>query len=137
MKRTPILMNKLAYLGLSTFEISNIVMHEFWYDYAKPKYEEKAKLCSMDRSSFIVCIKTEDIYSAISRCWNKFDTLNYELETPLPEEKNWINERWIQWKNNDRICCIETKNIQQFNRWQWWKNKKANGRKKSVIKRKL
>ena len=62
-------------------------MHEFWYDYAKPKYEEKAKLCSMDRSSFIVYIKTEDIYSAISRCWNKFDTLNYELETPLPEEK--------------------------------------------------
>ena len=38
-------------------------------------------------SRFIVYIKTEDIYSAIARCWNKFDTLNYELETPLPEEK--------------------------------------------------
>ena len=23
-------------------------MYEFWYDYAKRKYEEKAKLCYMD-----------------------------------------------------------------------------------------
>ena len=40
MKRTPILMNKLVYLGLSTFEISNIVMHEFWYDYENMKKKQ-------------------------------------------------------------------------------------------------
>ena len=41
-------MNKPVYLGLSILEISKIVLHEFWYDYAKPKYEEKAKLCDME-----------------------------------------------------------------------------------------
>ena len=29
-------------------ELSKIVMYVFWYDYVKPKYGEKAKLCYMD-----------------------------------------------------------------------------------------
>ena len=34
-------MNKPVYLGLSILESSKILMHEFWYDYVKPKYGEK------------------------------------------------------------------------------------------------
>ena len=30
-----------VYLGLSILESSKIIMHEFWYDYVKPKYGEK------------------------------------------------------------------------------------------------
>ena len=45
MKITRTLVNKPIYLGLLKLGISKIVMHEFWYDYAKVKYEEKAKLC--------------------------------------------------------------------------------------------
>ena len=41
-------------------------MCEFWYDYAKPKYDEKAKCCYMDTDSFIVYIKTDDIYKDIA-----------------------------------------------------------------------
>ena len=37
-------------------------MYEFWYDYIKPKFNGKAKLCYMDTDSFIVHVKTEDIY---------------------------------------------------------------------------
>ena len=44
MKKTEILMNKLFYLGLSILELSKILKYEFWYDYVKPKYDEKAKL---------------------------------------------------------------------------------------------
>ena len=39
------LMNKPVYLGHKILEISKIVLCEFWYDYVKPKYGEKAKLC--------------------------------------------------------------------------------------------
>ena len=41
-------------------------MSKFWYDYIKPKYEEKAKLCYMDTNSFIVYRKTEHIYKDIA-----------------------------------------------------------------------
>ena len=37
-------MNKPVCLGLSVVELSKIIMHEFFYEYVKPKYEEKAKL---------------------------------------------------------------------------------------------
>ena len=38
-------MNTPVYLGLSILELSKIPMDEFWHDYVKPKYGEKAKLC--------------------------------------------------------------------------------------------
>ena len=50
-------MKKPVHLGLSTLELSKILMYEFLYDYVKPKYNEKAKLCYMDTDSFIVYIK--------------------------------------------------------------------------------
>ena len=44
-KHTQIIMITPVYLSLATLEISKIVMYEFWYDYMKPKYGEKVKLC--------------------------------------------------------------------------------------------
>ena len=38
-------MHKHVYSGLSVLEISKIVMHQFRYDYLKPKYREKTELC--------------------------------------------------------------------------------------------
>ena len=41
-------------------------MYKFWYDYVKQKFSEKAKLCYMVTFSFIVHIKTDDIYKDIA-----------------------------------------------------------------------
>ena len=60
MRRTKVKMNKPIYLGLPILEISKILMHEFWYDHMKPKYDDNLKLCYMDTDSFIMNIKTED-----------------------------------------------------------------------------
>ena len=57
-KKQQILMNKPVCLGLSILELSKILMYEFWYDYVKLKYGEKAKFWYMDTDSFIVYIKT-------------------------------------------------------------------------------
>ena len=48
MKKTKVKMNKPVYLGMSILDISKTLMYEFWYDYIKPKYKDKAKLCYMD-----------------------------------------------------------------------------------------
>ena len=45
MDKPQIFMNKPVYLGLSTLEISKITRCGLWYDYVKPKYEQKPKLC--------------------------------------------------------------------------------------------
>ena len=79
-------MMKPVYLGLSILELSKIVMYEFWYDFVKPKYDEEAKLYYMDTESFIVYIKTDDIYKDIAEdAETRFDVSNYELDRPLPK----------------------------------------------------
>ena len=87
MKKTKIKMNEPVYLGQAILDISKTVMYEFWYDYIKPKYQEKAKLCYKDRCSFIIHIKTEDFYKDIANDVEKwFDTSNYDRndKRPLP-----------------------------------------------------
>ena len=54
MEKPEILMYKSVCLGLSMLELSKILTCEFWFDYIKLKYGEKAKLCL--KSSFTVYI---------------------------------------------------------------------------------
>ena len=110
MKKTEIIMNKPVYLGFSLLELSKILMYKFWYDYVKPKYGKKAKFCYMDKDSFIVYIKTDDIYKHIAEdVETRFHTLNYQLDRPLPKEKN---KKVIGlMKNYAKICWIKSKNL--------------------------
>ena len=71
----------------------------------------------MDTDTFIVYIKTTDVYKDIAEdVETRFDPSKYELEwnsiiRPLPKGKklksNWINEKWIRWKNHDKICWVK------------------------------
>ena len=66
MKKIKVKMNKEVCLGLSILEISKTLMYEFWCDYIKPKYQQNSKLFYMDKDSFIIHIKTEDVYEDIA-----------------------------------------------------------------------
>ena len=58
-------------------------------DYPKPKYGENAKICYLGTDSFIVHVETDDIYKDISKyVETRFDTSNFEIDWPLPKEKN-------------------------------------------------
>ena len=62
----------------------------------------------MDTDSLIVYIKkktfTQTLWKDVEA---RFDTSNYELDGLLPKGKkrksNCFNERWIRWKNNEKI----------------------------------
>ena len=91
MKKTKVKMNKPVYLGMSILDISKTLMYEFWYDYVKPKYKDKAKLCYMDTDSFVINIFTEDFFEDINNDVERwFDTSNYDKndKRPLPIGKN-------------------------------------------------
>ena len=84
-------MNKPVYLGMSILDIGKTLMYKFWYDYFKPKYGDRAKLCYTDTDSFIIHIITEDFFEDISNdveIW--YDTSNYDEndKRPLPIGKN-------------------------------------------------
>ena len=91
MKKTKVKMNKPVYLGMSILDISKTLMYEFWYEYIKPKYKDNGKLCYMDTDSFIISIKTEDVYKDIANDVERlYDTSNYDEndKRPLPIDKN-------------------------------------------------
>ena len=53
-------------------------MYEFWHNQVKPRNGEKAKFCYMNTDSFIVYIKTYDIYKDNEEdVETRFDTSNY------------------------------------------------------------
>ena len=91
MKKIKLKMNNSIYLDMSILDISKTHIYEFWYDYIKPKCQEKAKLCCMDTDSFIIYVKTKYFYENIANDIEKqFDTSNYDEndKRPLPIGKN-------------------------------------------------
>ena len=87
MKKIKLKMNNSIYLDMSRLDISKTHIYEFWYDYIKPKCQEKAKLCCMDTDSFIIYVKTKYFYENIANDIEKqFDTSNYDEndKRPLP-----------------------------------------------------
>ena len=91
MRKTEVLMDKPFHIGQAILDISKALMYEFWYDYLKPKYQDKIKLCYMDTDSFILNFQTEDFYKDIASDVDKwFDTSKYDQNNnrPLPMGKN-------------------------------------------------
>ena len=90
-KKTKVKMNKPVYLGISILGISKTLIYEFWYDYSKPKYGDKAQLFYTDTDNFVIHIKTEDFYEDIANDVERlFDTSNYDEKDkrPIPIGKN-------------------------------------------------
>ena len=87
MKKTKVKMNKPIYLGMSILDISKTLMYRFWYDYFKPKYGDKVKLCYTDTDSFIIHIMTEDFFEDISNDVEEwYDTSIYDEN----DKSNWF-----------------------------------------------
>ena len=72
-------------------DISKADIYEFWYDYIKQKYGDRAKLCYTDTDSLVPNIKTEDLFEDISDDVDtRFDTSNFDKNDKrlLPIDKN-------------------------------------------------
>ena len=141
MRKMQLIMNKPVYLGLSILDLSKTVMYEFWYDYVKPKYGENAKPCYMDTDSFIVHVKTDNIYKDIAENFKtKFYTSNFKIDKRPPKGKNkkviglikdelggQIMKEFVGLRTKTNIYLKDNND----------EHKKAKGTKKFVIKRKL
>ena len=143
MRKVEVKMNKPIYLGQAILDISKTLMYEFWYDYIKPKYGDKARLCYMDTDSFVMHIKTEDFYKDIADDVERwFDTSNYDKKDkrPLPIGKNkkviGMFKDELGGKIMTEFCALRAKTYADKLDYDT-EFKKAKGTKKSVIKREL
>ena len=143
MKKVEAKMNKPIYLGQAILDISKTLMYEFWYDYIKPKYEDKARLCYMDTDSFVMYIKTEDFYKDIASDVERwFDTSNYDKKDnrPLPIGKNkkviGLFKDELGGKIVTEFCALRAK-AYAYKLDDDTEHKKAKGTKKCIIKREL
>ena len=143
MKKTKVKMNKPVYLGMSILDISKTLMYEFWYDYVKPKYKDKAKLCYMDTDSFVLNIFTEDFFEDINNDVERwFDTSNYDCndKRPLPMGMNKKVIGMLKDKLGGKImkefCALRAK-IYTYLMDDDSEKKKAKGIKRCVIRRRL
>ena len=115
MKKTQITMSTLVYSGLSILDLSKTLRYEFWYDFVKPKYGEKSKLCYIDTDSFNVHVKTKDIYREIAENVEKrSDISTFEIDRPLLVGKNKVIgliKTELGGQINKKICWFITKLI--------------------------
>ena len=140
MKNTKV---KMRYLGMSILDISKTRIYIFWYEYIKPKFGDRAKLCCTDTDSFVIHIITEDFFKDIALDVNiQFDTSNCDENEKiyLPIGKN----KKVPGVFKDELGGKIIVNVVALRSKTWAylmddgsENKKANGTKKCVIKRRL
>ena len=118
-------------------------MHEFWYDYIKPKYKEKARLCYIDTNSFVINIKTEDFYEDIAGDVERwFDTSNYdqkdERTLSIGKNKKVIGrfKDELRGKIMTEFCALRAK-AYAYKLNDDTEMKKAKGTKKCIVKREI
>ena len=145
MKKAKVKMNKPLYLGMSILDISKTLMYEFWYDYLKPKYNDKAKLCYMDTDSFVINIYIyiyiffEDINNDVVR-W--FDTSNYFENDKRPLQIGVNKKVIVMFKDElggkimKEFCALRAKTY-TYLMDDGSEIKKAKGVKRCVIKRRM
>ena len=81
MEKTKLYFDKPVYLGMCILDLSKTLMYEFFYEYIKAKYGDKAELLFTDTDSLMCEIQTTDFYKDISPdVKRKFDTSNYPKE---------------------------------------------------------
>ena len=143
MKKTRVKMTKPLYLGMSILDTSTILMYELWYNYIRPTYGTKAKLCYTDNDSFIIYLKTEDFFEDISNDVEKwFDTSGYNKKDkiPLPIDKNkkvpGLFKDELGGKIMTEFVALRPKTYAYLDD-DGNKHKKSKGTKRCVIKQKL
>ena len=72
MGKTKVVMNKPVYLGQPILDLSKIVMHEFHYDYIKPKYGNNLTLGNMDTDSlWCITLKLKTSIKTLCMMWRQ------------------------------------------------------------------
>ena len=74
--------DKPIFLGAVILETSKLHMYQFWYDHLKEKYNNKVELIYTDTDSFIIQVKTNNIYRDMLESIILNDFCDYPINHP-------------------------------------------------------
>lgn len=90
-------MDKPIIIGMCILGISKVLIYSFLYDYLKSKLGQNVQVAYTDTDSFILEIKTPDVYADIRNKTTMFDTSDYSCT--------------FGFKSREHVTNIETPNI--------------------------
>ena len=70
-------------------DISKTLIYEFWYDYVKPSYKDKAKLCYMDTDSFVINILKKTFLKTLTTML-KDDLIHLTMIRMTKDHFEWV-----------------------------------------------
>ena len=81
-------LNKLAYTGMCTLELSKVFMYELHYDYIKNKYGNNSRHLLTDTDSLMYEIKTKNVYRDFRKDKEMFDFSIYSTKSKYYDNSN-------------------------------------------------
>ena len=140
MKKTSVIMNKPVYLGMCILDLSKTLMFDFYYNYSKKKYGDKAKLLFTDTDSLMYEIQTEDFYKDVNGdVKDRFDTSDYPPYHPSGISAGCNKKVLGMFKDEaggkiiDEFVGLRAK-LYSYKMFEGKESKKCKGIKKIVVK---
>ena len=139
--KSPLLLNKPAFVGMAILDLSKTLMYNFHYGYIRETYGDNAKLLFTDTDSLTYEIRTEDVYKDFWGDKQQFDFSDYPREGEMSKFHSDENKKVVG-KFKDEACGeIITEfvglrpKMYSYTMDSGEGDKKAKGVKKDVIKR--
>ena len=74
-------LDKHIYVGFSIFDLSKVLIYEFYYKYIQLKYDNYTNLLFTDTGSLVNEIKADDVYEDFYENENLFDFSDYPKDS--------------------------------------------------------
>ena len=81
-------LNKPIYVGMSILDLSKQHVYSFCYDIMKPKYGNDIRMLYTDTDSFVLHIKTEDVYEDFNDIKDYMDFSGYDPKQKCYDKTN-------------------------------------------------
>ena len=95
-------LNRPAYVGMCILDLSKTLMYDFYYNYIKKKYDDRAKLLFTDTDSLTYEIEAEDVYKDFWNDKDMFGNSDYPEKSPYHCNAN----KKIIGKFKDEACGV-------------------------------
>ena len=140
MKRSVVMLDKPIYLGAAILDLSKIEIYDFWYNYAKPTWDNKVRLVMTDTDSLFVHIRTDYVDADILKRGDHlkyFDHSNYDENHPMYFSNNKMKLGFMKNETGGEeisdACAIRAK-MYAFRMSDGSEKKKAKGVRGYIVK---